>query len=483
MSKIDSESSESKKMEDELRQSEQRFRTIFEDAVDGILIADEETKKFYSGNKTICQMLGYSLEELKALGVMDIHPKEDLPYVVDQFEKQLRKRITLAKDIPVMRKDGSVFRADIKSRPITLDGKTYLMGIFRDISDRKETEKALRESEEKYRSLVLNTPDVTWTIDSEGHIVFISPNVEEVYGYAPEEMYDADGHLWPGRIHPGDVDRIKNGYKALFKEKKRFDVEYRIKRKDGNWIWLHDRAVTTYEKDGGVYADGVFSDITESKHIQEQIKMSLNEKEALLREIHHRVKNNLQVICSLLHLQTKNLKDKHVLNIFKECQNRIKSMALIHEALYQSRSVARVSFAEYLQKLMTELFRSYGVSPDVIRLKMEVDGVSPSIDTALAFGMIINELVTNCLKHAFPENRKGEIRISVHSNDGSAFTLSVGDNGVGLPEGLEFRNTASLGMQLVCTLANQLGGTIKLNKTVGTTFEITSRKEECNGKG
>ena len=144
------------------------------------------------------------------------------------------------------------------------------------LSDRREMENRLRESEEKHRSLITNVPDITWTTDSEGSTIFISPNVERVYGYTQEEIYGAGGNLWFGRIHSDDVEKVKEAYRTLFKKNKLFDIEYRIKRKDGNWIWSHDRAVTTYEKDGILYADGVFSDITKRKRADESLRKSEN---------------------------------------------------------------------------------------------------------------------------------------------------------------------------------------------------------------
>ena len=227
------------------------------------------------------------------------------------------------------------------------------------------------------------------------------------------------------------------------------------------------------------------NEITIRKRGEEQIKTSLREKEVLLKEIHHRVKNNLQVICSLLHLQSRKIKDQEALELFKESQNRVKSMALIHEKLYRSEDFANINFAEYIKSLTTHLLQTYRTKGSPINLKINVEEISLTIETAIPCGLIINELVSNSLKYAFPEGREGEINIEFFPNDGNVipegddlkYTLKVSDNGIGFPEDLDFRNTQSLGLQLVNNLTNQLDGTIVLGRTGGTTFSITFGSE------
>lgn len=210
----------------------------------------------------------------------------------------------------------------------------------------------------------------------------------------------------------------------------------------------------------------------ERKRAEDQIKASLKEKEVLLKEIHHRVKNNLQIISSLLNLQSRYIDDQRVFELFRESQERIRSIALIHERLYRSRDLAEIDFAEYLQSLSANLFRSYGVKSNAVKLKVEVDGMRLSVDTAIPIGLIVNELVSNSLKHAFPSGRKGEIRIRLAANGDNSSTLIVSDNGIGFPHDLDLRNARSLGLQLVNMLVQQLDGTIELDRTNGTTFKI-----------
>jgi two-component sensor histidine kinase len=209
------------------------------------------------------------------------------------------------------------------------------------------------------------------------------------------------------------------------------------------------------------------------RQAEEQIRASLQEKEVLLKEIHHRVKNNLQIISSLLSLQSRHIKYEQALEMFKDSQNRVKSMALIHERLYHSEDLSRIDFAKYTQSLTTHLFQSYGVHSNVVKLKLNVVDVFLGIDTAIPCGLIINELVSNSLKHAFPAGREGSISIALHSDEDNQLTLMVSDTGVGFPKDVDFRNTSSLGLKLVRTLTDQLGGTIELERSGGAAFKIT----------
>ena len=208
----------------------------------------------------------------------------------------------------------------------------------------------------------------------------------------------------------------------------------------------------------------------------EKIKKSLEEKEVLLREIHHRVKNNMQIISSLLRLQSQYIKNKEDAEMFVDSQNRIESMSLIHEKLYRSSDLTKIDFKEYIEDMLSGLFQSYGVNSGNIALNIKVDNISLAIDSAIPCGLIINELVTNSLKYAFPEGRNGVITISLRSIDGTMIELAVGDNGVGIPKDLDIRTTESLGLHLVTILAeNQLHGKIALNRDKGTEFQIKFR--------
>jgi two-component sensor histidine kinase len=208
------------------------------------------------------------------------------------------------------------------------------------------------------------------------------------------------------------------------------------------------------------------------RQAEEQLKASLREKEVLLQEVHHRVKNNLQVISSILNLQSQYIKDEHALRLFKESQSRIRSISLVHEKLYRSKDLVRIDFSEYVQEIATNLFHLYGKDPAAISLKLDIHALSMHVNTAIPCGIIINELVSNALKYAFPGDRKGQIRIGLQELQDHQYILTVRDDGIGFPKDLEFRRTETLGMQLVVTLIDQLGGMIHLNNGEGTTFTV-----------
>jgi two-component sensor histidine kinase len=220
------------------------------------------------------------------------------------------------------------------------------------------------------------------------------------------------------------------------------------------------------------------SELAERKRAEDKLRSSLAEKEVLLKEIHHRVKNNLQVISSLLYLQSKDIADAGVRALFLDSQNRVRSMALVHERLYRSEDLAKVDFAEYVRSLAASLIRSYRVNTNGVKLAVDVEEVYLSVDAAVPCGLIINELISNCLKHAFPDGRAGEIRVELRRAGGHKLSLTVTDDGVGFPQDLKARPTSSLGLQLVHTLTEQLGGQVELSGDVGTVATVRFPAED-----
>ncbi|WP_245837592.1 MULTISPECIES: sensor histidine kinase [Methanobacterium] len=215
----------------------------------------------------------------------------------------------------------------------------------------------------------------------------------------------------------------------------------------------------------------IIQDINKRKKLEDELKKSLEEKDLMMKEIHHRVKNNFMIIQSLLQLQSRHIDNEDVLEIFKESQNRIKSMAFVHQRLYQQ-NLKKINFGDYPETLASDIFKSYVSNPDQITLDIDTEDVTLDIDTAIPLGLILNELISNSLKYAFPKGRNGILTVKSYLK-GSKYSLIVSDNGIGLPEDLDYENSDSLGLKLIYSLSDQIGADVKLNTTNGTKFEIT----------
>ena len=308
-------------------------------------------------------------------------------------------------------------------------------------------------------------------VDFTGHIIYANKANEKIYGYSANELVgkhvnklNADNEFDEAAVIPA------------IRETGRWDGELRAAHKDGHVfpIWL-TAALVKDDQGNPISLLGIVRDITERKKAEEQLKSSLKEKDILLKEIHHRVKNNLQIVASMLQLQSGYIKDKESKILFEESQKRVETMSLIHEKLYRSQDLARIDFREYVDGLVENLLTLNAGKSKLIEMNMDIKGVVLDIINSIPCGLIINELVSNSLRHAFPNGKKGRIDIHMNVDKQGMVSLSVSDNGTGFPENVDFRNTQSLGMQLVSSLVNQLSGKIDLDRNEGTCFRIEFR--------
>jgi PAS domain S-box-containing protein len=343
-----------------------------------------------------------------------------------------------------------------------------------EIAERKRIEATLRESEERLRQIASSLREVIWLRDAQTRqVLYVNPAFEELFGQTCQSLYEnPDAFL--DAIHSDDRELIMKGHMSR-SQGLYFDQEHRVVRPDGSVRWVWGRSFPVSNEAGEVYRIAtILDDITERRQAEEQIRESLQEKEVLLREIHHRVKNNLQIVSSLLNLQARRVIDPASLEVLRESQNRVRSMALIHEKLYQAQDLAHVNFADYVRNLVAFLFASYQVNAAVVSLAINVaDDVHLDIDTAIPCGLIINELVSNALKHAFADGRTGGLWIDLDKTADSQLELVVRDNGVGLPTELNFRRAKSLGLRLVASLVDQIEGNLELVNGQGALFRVT----------
>ncbi|MFH0726745.1 MAG: MASE3 domain-containing protein [Pseudomonadota bacterium] len=350
-----------------------------------------------------------------------------------------------------------------------------LLEVQNQVRNNLVTEAALRERTERYQLIVAGSHAAIWDWDVTHKRVFFSPQWKSLRGYADGEISDREEE-WSSGIHLDDLPRVLAARQSHFDGKTpAFDEEYRIRCKDGSWKWIANRGLALHDGHGQVLRmAGSETDITTRKQSDEALRTSLEEKEVLLKEVHHRVKNNLAAIMGLLELEGQTIDDELAKTALVELNDRIRSMALVHEQLYRSENFSRIDFQDYLEALIVHLRLSYEHSGD-IHVNVAATGVVMGLDNAVPCGLLITELVTNAFKYAFPEDRagRGNCEIDVSAEwDGASYKLTVADNGVGLPE-MDWTNTKTLGLELVRMLGqHQLQGRIELDRTGGTTFRL-----------
>ena len=373
------------------------------------------------------------------------------------------------------RKDGTTFPVEITSNNVEFQDKQYTFSFVKDITDRKRAEDALRESEEQFRVLAETSPAAIALYQGE-KVLYINPTAARLIGYTTDEL--SRFSFW-GCVHDDFKEMVRERELARMKgEPVPSQYECKFVSKSGKELWAVV-SVGSIEYKGKPAGIVTLIDTTEAKLAEEKMRSSLAEKEILLKEVHHRVKNNLQIVSSLLDLQSDYIEDEKSRNIFQDSQNRIRSMALIHQKLYQSESLAFIDLREYIEDLANYLFSTSVHDPDLIHLKVDMGDISLGMDEAVPCGLIVNELISNSLKHAFPDSRGGEIMIRSRVEDGW-IVLTISDNGVGLPPGLDFRNTETLGLQLVTTLVKQLRGRIDINNELGGTVVSITFPGSCS---
>jgi len=501
--------------EEALRESEEKYRTVVNSANDGIAIIQDRVIQF--ANPRLAEMAGYTQEEITGRPFTDFLRREELQGVQGFYAGRMNGRDVPSKyELLLHKKNGDGLFVEVNSSVVPYRNRPAVLIIIRDTTERKRTEK-LKES-------IFRISEAAISLDSMGelfrsihqvisdlmpagnfYIALYDQSTDLLsFPYFVDEFDLPPGPKKPGR---GLTEYVLRTGKPLLASPEVFaELERRGEVKsmgapsidwlgvplniDGHTIGV--LVVQTYgegvrygeeEKNILKFVSDQVAMTVHRKKVEAQIKAQLQEKDVLLKEVHHRVKNNMQVISSLLNLQSRRVKDPAVFEMFKESQRRIRSMALIHERLYQSSDLSRIEFSQYLRNLTTHLFHSYQVDASRVQLKLEAEEVHLNINTAIPCGLIVNELVSNALKHGFPEGRKGELEIGLSAVPEDGYVLKIKNDGVGFPEGLDFRKTETLGMQIINTLVEQIGGRLELSREKGTAFrlEFNELPEKKNG--
>lgn len=459
---------ERKMAEKRIMESEEKYRQLVENSLIGIGIS--QGNKVIFANPALLSIFGYdNPDEFLRIPLMDHVAPESRELIAAR-----RRDVGDGKSIPssfeyaILCKDGRTKVLRASSSIIKLSSDAYTQTTFQDITEQKQMEKALQESEDMYRAIFDNTGTATMIIEDNTIVSIANSELEKLSGYTREEIEGKKS--WTEFILKEDLERMLEQHRLRRIDPSCAQNSYEFRAFDKNGevknILLRIGIIAGTKK-----SIASLLDITELKKADEMLRASLSEKELLLKEVHHRVKNNLQIISALLYLQSSNLTDDSTEKIFKDSQDRIKSMALVHENLYKSKDLGNVNFNDYLKQLISHLSQSYGDLSQKISFKVNSDKVFLNINTAIPCGMIINELISNSLKHAFPDGRCGEICIDLSSeNDG--YRLIVSDNGIGIKGDLNIEDSKTLGLRLIDTLIKQIDGKISFYTTNGIRCEI-----------
>ena len=386
-----------------------------------------------------------------------------------------------------------------ETKPLDLK---HLLFIINQIVKRKKVEKMLIESEARYHDLYDNAPDMFVSVEAEtANILRCNKTLAIELGYSKEEIV---GQRIFFVYHPDCMDDVKKAFQSFVTTGEVHNAELQLKRKDGSKIDVILNVSSVRDGQGKIlYSRSVWRDISERKQMEKQIVTSLREKETLIQEIYHRTRNNMQVICSLLKLQSAYTKDEKELTIFRKIDSRIKSMSLVHSKLYQSKDLSNINLKSYIDDLLHSLFSTYQMNPEKISFKFMADDILITFDTAIPFGLVINEIISNSLKHAFPDNREGEIRINlrliadcglqnadyeqsfelpkseIRNPKSKMIELIIADNGIGMPKDSGPGNTNSLGFQLIFKLIEyQLQGKVDMDMENGVEYQIKFKEPD-----
>lgn len=477
--------SDQKKAMAEAESHSAKIKAIFESTAYMIWSVDKEnrlTSFNHNYSKSFKKLSGATPKTgMKALGLTSSNKAQNKKFWQDRYQDVFTGR---AQSFETSLNDdaGKLQWYEVALNPIVReDGKIEeLSGIAQSVTFKKQAEGKIKDQAAKINSIFDSTAMLIWTLDVNFRITSYNANFAKMLqrSFGVEIQIGLD---LMQMLNPFIREDLREDFKNLYRqsmEGKYVQFEGPAKKKNGQTIWMESFLNPIFKEDNSVTEISCMAhEVTDKKIIEKQIRESLREKEILLQEVHHRVKNNLQVISSILNLQSSYVKDPNTLNILRESQNRIKSMSFIHESLYQTTDFSSIDFSDYILSLSKNLLHSYSIKAGLIELDANFEKVYLNLDQAIPCGLIVNELVSNALKYAFPDNRKGVLTMKIKEANNKV-ELMIKDDGVGVPKDFNFDQADTLGLQLVYTLIEQLDGEVAFDSKPGkgTEYLITFDK-------
>jgi PAS domain S-box-containing protein len=450
-----------------LVESEKRYRTLVNQLPDYILVHRDGVIQYV--NPPAALVLGYDPSGIVGMTLDRFISPHSLPVVASAMKRRKAGETVGFYEITILTRDGGQRAVIVKGVDILYDGIPATLNVLTDITELRQAEEALYSSEERYRKIGDLIQFGVWMADAEGDFTYLSQSFLDLLEMPFTECINGG---WMKRLSAQDRDRTANDWKQCVRSSCSWDYEYRITSKSGKDTFVLSRGAPIYDSRGKITTwAGIHFDITDLRRSANKLEASLREKEIIIKEVHHRVKNNMQVISGFLLLQSQYLTDPKSIQMMEDAQQRVKTMALVHERLYQSRSLEFIDSADYIRSLVGDLLNASTLTT-VVETEVEVDHINITLDMAIPMGLIINELVTNSLKHAFAGRPQGKLTVNLHLGDEHRVHLTVSDDGVGLPADYKERSVTTLGTQLVKVLVGQLGGEMTVESSNGAKFII-----------
>jgi PAS domain S-box-containing protein len=461
---------EKEKANQTIKESEQKFRGIFESAIDLIVLLDDQGT-ILDMNEQFLKSTGSEKNSILGKKFFEISflDEKSKQKTIEKFKRRMSGEKVEPYSIKFTSPDNKTRYLEIQASPISLNGTTKgSIAILRDITEREKAKERVKESENKFREISETVFDIIYETNNKGVITSLTGQSQKVFQRSPEEMI---GKRFFEFLPPEEIERTK----TLFRERlQNPEIErttiVNFLKKDGSKGIIEINASVTKDNGHPIGMIGAIREVTEKKKAEQQLQKSLEEKDALLQEMHHRIKNNLQVISSIINMQAHATPNQESIDILKACQSRIKTISLIHDKLNPSQNVGKVNLSDYTKKLVQHIFQTMTSKNKNIRYEINIQrDLHLPTETAIPSALIINELVSNSLKHAFPDNRQGRIFIGIQ-NINNEIKIKVKDTGIGFQN--HDKNSKTLGLQLLDTLTKQLGGTINTKNNQGTETTI-----------